>query len=772
MGISGESKSIQVTIVAILLNVNLCKGVLDAMGTVPTKKPTTMPTFHPTGYPTITIIKNTNIGYAVKPLLVVVDEAFSSESTNNHNAEPLIIKNTYLTTPPTTSPSHKPSLKPSSHPTVSPSSTPTKTKSANPSGAPSMVHSTLPTSSPSISVEPTIHESEWPTSSAIPTITPSPTTRPSTSPTHHPSEMHSSGPSYVPSIRPSVYPTWTPTENPTMSSRPTGSSAPSYRPSRSPSFTPSGVPTSSGLPTFDPSAQPSDMPSLTPTTSVPSSSPSAIPSYYPSFAPSLLPSQSPSSAPSSSPTLTCHDKKDYRSPINSLTCADHRGTNCYQWRNIGLNTSALGDLINNCPETCHIPCGSFVNFSIPVSYQLTGLPGLLDDLSKLSLEQASFDYILDYVSDISDHIFELDNVELNSQSFGIHERRLRRNLQEEINKQVSQKVIRKEIVVVTVVFEGFSIGMSHDTISEILVSGIKSAGFTLALQGSDPFFKKAVISSAAETTDTSVHEPVEEEREGPSSASVLVTIFTVIGLVTILMFAHANRERIEAWWIQKRLHRLSNHSSDLDAAGRPRIVSIDMIGRGIPESNLERAVSRIKAIMAKLRPNKSDDLQKLYGASSPRQNSASQASRVSHQGSPNNVASLLSFDNSTHTLANGSASNSIRRLITSSSIPPAGSKSSTEPDDSSASVEKEDNFHDELRPSSPMSEVTEESNQAEHPLSKVIPPMIVIDNIEDGPSAISYKKGEPKMVPSKRVEASSAIKSALAGQSTSPVLML
>mmetsp|Transcript_29200 Transcript_29200/g.70446 ORF Transcript_29200/g.70446 Transcript_29200/m.70446 type:complete len:1095 (+) Transcript_29200:71-3355(+) len=785
MGLSGKIKQSQVAILAILLNSCVCQGMLDDLdsnriGLIPSQKPaqtpTKMPTFYPTEYPTIVLSKNTNIDSTGKPTLVVVDESTSAPTVKwmqNHGQS-----SHQSSDPAANAPSHKPSMKPSSPPTSSPSAAPSQSISTSPSGSPSLTDSTIPTSLPSLfpspvpskSSKPSMLESERPSTSTLPTSFPSST------PTQYPSAEHSDGPSQKPSIRPSVTPSRIPSQNPTISYRPTESISPSNRPSHSPSAFPSGLPTASGLPTLDPSRPPSDMPSFTPSTSGPSASPSTMPSSQPSYKPSLEPSHSPSTMPSSSPTLTCHDKADYRSPINGLTCLDHTGTDCYQWRNIGLNTSALGDLINNCPETCNIPCGAFLDFSIPVSYQLTGLPGLLDDLSKLSLEQVSFDYITDYVADFSEKVFELDTVELNSQSFGIHdERLLRRNLQQEINQQTkaNQRVIRKEIVVVTVVFDGLSIGLDYDTISQLLVSGIKNAGFALALQGSDPFFKKAVISSAADTKDTTVHEPVDEEREGPSSATVLVSILGMIGIMATFMFAVANREKIEEWWIQKRLERFQSNSSDLDTStyqGRPRIVSIDMIARGIPESNFERAVSRMKTVIARLRSNGSDGLQKMYGASSPRQNSASQASRLSHQGSPNNVASLLSFDHSTHTGTNASASNSIRRLIT--SITPTGSKSSTEPDDSSGSLEKGEKPLDPLRISSPMSEVSEDSNQPEHPLSKVIPPMIVIDNIDDGTLGEADKKTEPKMVPGKCLQASTEIKSALTGQSTARVMML
>lgn len=497
------------------------------------------------------------------------------------------------------------------------------------------------------------------------------------------------------------------------------------------------------------------MPSIAPTTGMPSSMPSFLPSSPPSDKPSSRPSASPSSMPSSSPTLTCHDTASYRSPINGLTCADHSGTDCYQWRNIGLNTTELGDLINNCPETCNIPCGAFVDFSIPVSYRLTGIPGLLDDSSKISLEQASFDYILSYIEDARhEHIFELDMVELSSQSLVTPERKLvRRQVQE-----VAQATV-DEIVLVTVVFDGFSIGMTYNEISDLLVAGMNSTGFTIALQDSDRFFATAVISSA-ETKDDTVHEPDEDERDGPSSATVLVFILVVLGVGLPLSFALLHRRKLKAWFFGDKLREApSNTDSDSmpsSQQGRPRFISIDMTPRVGSESMLHRFVEKVNDYLEKLKASGGNALTLVYPAL-PIQNSDSQASRLSHQGSPVNDASLFSFENSTTNISNISVANNngLRGLTTGTSI-------STEP---GVPIMKRDMNEKILGPSdtiSPMSEVTEDSIRSDLSLQNVIPPMIVVENIDDTPTGLfTNTNQESLLAQGKRTEESSSVHSAL-----------
>jgi hypothetical protein len=177
---------------------------------------------------------------------------------------------------------------------------------------------------------------------------------------------------------------------------------------------------------------------------------------------------------------------------------------------LGLNTTALGELIEHCPETCNIPCGSFYHFSISVSFHLSNIPGLLDSSSKKILEDSSLEFITFYVdSKESDPIiFELDKVELTSQSVVEPTRHLR-----SLNTQA---------VEVSVLFDGFTIGLTNDEVSELLVSGIDSSAFTAVLQKSDKVFSVAMISSASEV-DSGISAGIEEDgKTGASTATVVV----------------------------------------------------------------------------------------------------------------------------------------------------------------------------------------------------------------------------------------------------------
>ena len=568
-----------------------------------------------------------------------------------------------------------------------------------------------------------------------PTVeTPLPTQYPTHFPTPNPTKRPSKMPSNHPTMRPSSNPTESPTKLPSSAPTATSSETPSTIPSRKPSYAPSLAP------------------SVKPTVS-------ATPSASPSSVPSRIPSDSPTSLPSASPTLTCHDKAEYRSPINGLKCSDHSGTDCYQWRNIGLNTTELGRLINNCPETCNIPCGAFVHFQVPVSYQLSGIPGLLDDSAKNSLEQASFAYITEYIkAEVPNYIFEIDTVELSSQSTVSQRRRLR-----------SEVVIaeEEEDVLVTVVFDGFSIGLQYDEISFLLVSGMNSTGFTSTLQDTDSFFENAGISSA-ESKDDTVHEPDDDKRGGLSTASLLLTIVVIAGVCVGFVYALLKRGKTNEWFpfrwfLSKRFIEVQESQEESlpesSQQGRPRFLSLDFSAsvQSTETNRFTKVISMMKSLFVPVLPNVGKWRSAEYHAS-PSEKASLQSSRLSGQGSPLN---LLSFDTASH------PTNGLLRLI------PNSSKSSTEPDDSkSGSNQIETDVQAANGLISPMSEGTEDSLQKEHPLSNIIPPMIVIDNIDENPSSQKKHVRSRSLVPGKHVEASPAFLSVLTGPSATPNMVL
>ena len=85
--------------------------------------------------------------------------------------------------------------------------------------------------------------------------------------------------------------------------------------------------------------------------------------YYPSISPS-------SASPTLGPTKQCHDVESYRSPINDLQCSHHNGTDCFQWRFLGLDSDQLEELLRSCPVSCGIDCGSLLRFQVVLKFRM------------------------------------------------------------------------------------------------------------------------------------------------------------------------------------------------------------------------------------------------------------------------------------------------------------------------------------------------------------------------------------------------------------------
>jgi len=136
-----------------------------------------------------------------------------------------------------------------------------------------------------------------------PTLAPSVSGEPSFLPSLHPTLQPSA--SGEPSFQPTLHPTLQPSVSGEPSFQPTEkpsiSGVPSFQPTLMPSTSPSIQPTSkpsiSGEPSFQPTMMPSTSPSIQPT-----EKPSI--SGEPSFQPTLMPSTSPSTSPTMYPTLT------------------------------------------------------------------------------------------------------------------------------------------------------------------------------------------------------------------------------------------------------------------------------------------------------------------------------------------------------------------------------------------------------------------------------------------------------------------------------------
>ena len=424
--------------------------------------------------------------------------------------------------------------------------------------------------------------------------------------------------------------------------------------------------------------------------------------------------------PSWQPTLTCHDIADYRSPINDLTCDDHQGTDCLQWRFLGLNTTELGNLIESCPETCDIECNSFNQYFITVTFRLSGIPGILDDGNIKTLEDAALEFVVGVIQfENPDLVFELDEVTLKGQEEKVRETRTRfRRLQQE-----------NTTVDVSVLFTGFALNKTNAEISDLIIDIIEEDEFDSILRETSPFYSTVIITSA---TGTAGIGPVQSEktREGASGATIAVSSLVSASIMCFALGSFVYHSRSGRWvpW-----------STELRVATREDIDD-DIICRS-PISNAHSSIGDV--------------------------------------GSPRN--SLLSFDTATGSGmqgqggANVPSSSTLVRLMASLSLSPRSDSNSSTQEDTSASASEGSppKGNDERKGSpppliSPMSEASEDSDFQEHPLASVIPPMIVIDNLDDdGKEECGFEAVRKKQqVPSKHVEASSDLLSALKGSSS------
>jgi hypothetical protein len=402
--------------------------------------------------------------------------------------------------------------------------------------------------------------------------------------------------------------------------------------------------------------------------------------------------------PSSSPTLQCHDHIRYRSPINNLTCSDHAGTDCIQWRALGLNTTELADLVNNCPVSCEIPCDSFLQFQISVSYRLSNVPGLLDAESTRRLEEMSFDFLTEFVRTANpDVIFELDEVEMAFQT----------EIVPELPQKRRKLSLSEQSLSISVVFRGFTIGMTSDYVTQKLVLGIDDPEFTLILRGSGvSYFAIAKASSATEVDRSAYVTRIDNGKErGASTATVVV--FSLVS-VSILMLGVGSifYHRRSGKWVP--------------VPWDPPLKQVEGRDLGSPKS---------------------------WG-------------RSSHPGSP------IPFTEAP-TATTSNVQGGLLGLIASMSL--SRSRSSTSVDASSSDTSGDATVVPTNGPLvSPMSDGSAKSVPKAHPLARIIPPMIVIENIDEANDMPNIRGSDQQeepvgrdMLPSRRVGASTAFLAAL-----------
>jgi hypothetical protein len=451
------------------------------------------------------------------------------------------------------------------------------------------------------------------------------------------------------------------------------------------SILPSGVPssivsvapkvTSFTLPSSEnksESSNPSSPPS--PGSSV---SPTVSPSFYPSL--SLIPSFSPSGISTVIPTISCHDDVSYRSPINELSCGGHVRTDCTVWRLIGLNVTQLGELINSCPVSCAIRCGTFRLVDARLSFVISGVSGLIDYKTQELLEKVSLVYLENFVKSniAAKSVFVLDKVELRSQQ-SIITRRSLRNLQDLPTLQLR--------LVLSLL--GFYIS-DDNSVDDLLVEGVDSDGFTTQLRLSNAFYAHAYASSAVKEIPQAIPEEQITDSSGSSpskKATIAVSILAGFSAFVVLIGAvYLAKRRFFDDGGDEAIHCETSFGSEI---GSP----VYRLGESVQSSHL----------------NVEDHVP-----------SASTEHHENHRG----LLRIL-----------GSPTQSLSPLSDKKSINGVIGRA-----------------------------LSAESAESEHPMAYRIPPMVVIDNIDDDSPNKAKNKPEKNAsgVPFKRVAASEEFKDAL-----------
>jgi PDZ domain len=284
-------------------------------------------------------------------------------------------------------------------------------------------------------------------------------------------------------------------------------------------------------PSMEPSDSPSRSPSSTPTTSHAPSISSAPISL------TSTPSLSPSLYPSIMPTPECHDHENYRSPLNSLNCSQHLGTDCFQWKHLGLTDVQVEDLINSCPTACGIACDTLFVFETNQTYRLLFVDNFLSPESTALFEEASANYLEKYVIEKhQNNRFSLNRVELLSQR--VLEkvgptRRLIRSLQASDSQLVDLEL--------NVAFRGFVLYLNISEIERLIKEGIQTFGYMRALRfTNDPALQdvEVVLDSGLNPAALSPDNTLGSSK-AKNSLSWIITVAILSGIgITVFVIAY------------------------------------------------------------------------------------------------------------------------------------------------------------------------------------------------------------------------------------------
>ena len=390
------------------------------------------------------------------------------------------------------------------------------------------------------------------------------------------------------------------------------------------------------------------------------------------------PSASPSPVPSSlAPTLSCHDDTFYRSPINSLECSDHQGTNCLHWRYLGLNASEVERLVFACPVSCRIPCGAFVPFEIRVSFLVMHVANYLSPTSDAVMEKAGIEYLTNYAQ------LQSPELELNIYEGELVSQQMLSNPADTSGSRTDSRNRTIVNLIVTVEFRGYGINVMAENATIAIVQGLDSPGYTKAIQRSgDPELVDVEVTTNLErgifnNTQIIIKEQSPPMSNGSTIAATVIVAALVVGAVVMGVL----------WY--RRLGRL------------PVLPGLNK--RNDSSNNIEQSLSQ-------------------HSPLSPAISFESIVQKVSFQRRPGlDAAVTKSFDKVNQ---------------------------------------------DEHQKGMSSSVASTDSEEAEHPYSGIIPAMIVIDNLEGEEENVSAKGRS--VFPSKRVQASMALLSALRSRATDP----
>lgn len=339
--------------------------------------------------------------------------------------------------------------------------------------------------------------------------------------------------------------------------------------------------------------------------------------------------------------------------------------------------------------TCRVPCGSFLQFSVALGFTLAAVPGLMDATTKHELEVVTWQHLVAFSRAKLDRqvAFEFDEVVLLSQA-----------ILNDIPRKQQGNLHLSLSLALRMQFQGFTIGVSRDDVLQLLLAGISSDAYQVALKELDEFFSEAVMSSLQQ--EASVLEPVKKDKQSTLPTIMISSLVAV--LAALLGISLCMNPIRSGRWLPK----------------------LDILLRLEIDEHFNFTT-----------PPPSCEIETPFPISYPGSPSSNDDSRASTFHAGNGVPSMRSIASQRFTVNVSSSSSNEEE---------SNQKISSDNKDGSALVTSVD------VPSQP-----EEMTEIEHALSKVIPPMIVFDDIDDNLGFPSNRPSDPRVpqVPGQLIKA-------------------